>query len=225
MLGSIEKNFFKITQRLGLLFAMLSFVAVIILGIISFDKFTATASGKVDAPAIEFAKYQNPISTQGEGTGKDLSAKKEDKFSQEFNNHVEKIVANLERLPEGVIDKTDLKQNVKILVKIRSNPYTQDLQLAYAESLAKLTKQMVNVSGSQVNVDDFFKWYDKEFSKQASANKEQGIQQYFLVKLASVTVDEAIGFAVLGMAAAMLGVFIMFVMMLSMLRVEKNTRK
>ena len=124
-----------------------------------------------------------------------------------------------------MIDKTDLKQNVKILVKIRSNPYTQDLQLAYVESLAKLTKQMVNVSGSQVNVDDFFKWYDKEFSKQASANKEQGIQQYFLVKLASVTVDEAIGFAVLGMAAAMLGVFIMFVMMLSMLRVEKNTRK
>jgi hypothetical protein len=84
---------------------------------------------------------------------------------------------------------------------------------------------MVNVGGSQVNVDDFFKWYDKEFSKQANANKEQGIQQYFLVKLASVTVDEAIGFAVLGIAAAMLGVFIMFVMMLSMLRVEKNTRK
>jgi len=34
MLGSIEKNFFKITQRLGLLFAMLSFVAVIILGLL-----------------------------------------------------------------------------------------------------------------------------------------------------------------------------------------------
>jgi hypothetical protein len=84
---------------------------------------------------------------------------------------------------------------------------------------------MVDVGGSQVNVDNFIKWHDQEFAKQVDVNKQLNIQQYFLFKLASITIDEAIGFAILGAAALMLGIFIIFVMMLAMLRIEKNTRK
>ncbi|HIG88691.1 hypothetical protein [Candidatus Thioglobus sp.] len=225
MLKSIEKNFFIIVQRLGLFFALIAFVLVVVMSFISYDKINASISNKSNVPAIEFAKYQNPISAQTKDEIQALNTKEEDKFNQEFNTHIEKIVANLERLPEDVIDKTDLKQNVSILVKIKSNPYTKELQLAYAKSLARLIKQMVDVGGSQVNVDNFIKWHDQEFAKQVDVNKQLNIQQYFLFKLASITIDEAIGFAILGAAALMLGIFIIFVMMLAMLRIEKNTRK
>ncbi len=51
------------------------------------------------------------------------------------------------------------------------------------------------------------KWHDQEFAKQVDVNKQLNIQQYFLFKLASITIDEAIGFAILGAAALMLGIF------------------
>ncbi len=225
MLKSIEKNFFVIVQRLGIFFALIAFILVITLGFVSYDKINNQTNAQSNIPVIEFAKYQNPISAQTKDKDQGLDTKKEDKFNKEFDAYIEKIATNLEKLPEKVIDKTDLRQNVKILVKIKSNPYSQELQLAYAKSLAKLTKQMVNVSGSQVNVDDFIKWHDQEFAKQVDENKNLNIQQYLLFKLTSMTIQETIGFAVLGITAVMLGFFIMFVMMLAMLRIEKNTRK
>ena len=43
--------------------------------------------------------------------------------------------------------------------------------------------------------------------------------------MGSLQAEKATGFAMLGAAAAALGIFIMFVMMLVMLRIERNTRQ
>ena len=115
MLRSIEKNFFKIVQRLGLLFAMLAFVAVIFLGVTSYQKINIEASDQIDTPVINFADYQNPISVQETKISADL--KENDTFNQEFDTQVADIVAALEMMPDTSIDKTDLAQKVKILVK------------------------------------------------------------------------------------------------------------
>ncbi len=218
MLRSIEKNFFKIVQRLGLLFAMLAFAAVVILGVSSYQKINTEASDQIDTPVINFADYQNPISAQAVEISTDL--KEGDEFNQTFDAQVTDMVAALDTLPDTLIDKTDLAQKVKILVKIKSNDYPKDLQLAYAKSLAKLTKQMVVVGGEKTNVDDFIKWHDQEFAKQVNTQTKNNF-----LRMGSLQAEKATGFAMLGAAAAALGIFIMFVMMLVMLRIERNTRQ
>jgi hypothetical protein len=218
MLRSIEKNFFKIVQRLGLLFAILSFAAVVILGITSYQKINIEATDQIDTPVIHFADYQNPISAQEVEITTDL--KENDVFNQEFDAQVADIVAALDTLPDTSIDKTDLAQKVKILVKIKSNDYPKNLQLTYAKSLAKLTKQMVNVGGEKTNVDEFIRWHDQEFVKQVN-----GQTQNNFLRMGSLKAEKATGFAMLAAAAAALGIFIMFVMMLVMLRIERNTRQ
>jgi hypothetical protein len=218
MLRSIEKNFFKIVQRLGLLFAMLAFVAVIFLGVTSYQKINIEANNQIDTPVINFADYQNPISAQEAKISADL--KENDTFNQEFDTQVADIVAALETMPDTSIDKTDLAQKVKILVKIKSNDYPQNLQLAYAKSLAKITKQMVIVGSEKTNVDEFVKWHEQEFTKQVNTQTQNNF-----LSMGSLKAEKATGYAMLGAAAATLGIFIMFVMMLVMLRIERNTRQ
>ena len=71
MLRSIEKSFFKIVQRLGLLLAILSFIAVLVLGFISYQKISLEANDQTNIPMIYFSDYQNPIA---------LSQRKQNKF-------------------------------------------------------------------------------------------------------------------------------------------------
>lgn len=218
MLRAIEKNFFKIVQRLGLLFAILSFAAVVVLGVTSYQKINTKVSDQIDTPVINFADYQNPISAQEAEITTDL--KENNAFNQAFDEQVADMVTALEALPNTSIDKTDLAQKVKILVKIKSNNYPQKLQLAYAKSLAKLTKQMVIVGGEKTNVDEFVKWHEQEFAKQVNTQTKNNF-----LRMGSLQVEKSTGFIMLAAAAAALGIFIMFVMMLVMLRIERNTRQ
>ncbi len=222
MLNFIERNFFVIVQRLGLLFALLAFAATVVLGIVSYEKISLTATDRIKAPVIEYSKYQNPISVATPQERKVEQPKAQpvlDTFERDFDQAIVQIVDSLNTLGDDVINKADMQNRVKILVKIKSNPYPQSLQLAYAQSLAKLTKQLVNVGGDEINVDRFFSWHDKEFAQQVDAQTQGNI-----LKMSSLKNERMNGFVALGMAAAALGIFIMFVMMLVMLRIERNTR-
>ncbi|TEU27928.1 MAG: hypothetical protein E3I13_00220, partial [Gammaproteobacteria bacterium] len=86
MLRAIEKNFFKIVQRLGLLFAILSFAAVVVLGVTSYQKINTKVSDQIDTPVINFADYQNPISAQEAKITTDL--KENNAFNQAFDEQV-----------------------------------------------------------------------------------------------------------------------------------------
>jgi hypothetical protein len=78
---------------------------------------------------------------------------------------------------------------------------------------------MVNVGGEKTNVDEFIRWHDQEFVKQVNAQTQNNF-----LRMGSLKAEKATGFAMLVAAAAALGIFIMFVMMLVMLRIERNTR-
>ena len=86
--------------------------------------------------------------------------------------------------------------------------------------MAKLTKQMVIVGGEKTNVDEFVKWHEQEFAKQVNTQTQNNF-----LSMGSLKAEKATGYAMLGAAAAALGIFIMFVMMLVMLRIERNTRQ
>ena len=223
MLRSIERVFFWFVQRIELMFALVSFVAVIILGFVSYEKLNTKASDTISVPVIYFSQYQNSVNDQQQNIEKSIT-KTVDVFNSQdqsaFLADIDTIVSSLEQLIDQVVSKNNLRDRVEMLVKIKSSVYSKELQLAYAASLAELTQKMVKVSGDQIDVDDFIDWHDKEFSTQV------GIQtQRNLLKMNSIKSQKIAGFVTLNMAAAMLGIFIMFVMMLAMLRIEKNTRR
>lgn len=225
MLKFIENNFFLIVQRIGFLFALISLALIVFLSIFSYEKISSKATDAIAPPIIELAKYQNPISLRIDNNQKKLNPtqsqiKIQPSFNRAFDLQVERIISNLQLLPDGVIDPSDLKFNIKVMIKIKSNTYSQALKLNYVESLAKLTKQLVSVGGNKVDVVDFLHWHDQEFAHQVDRQTQQN-----LINIGAARANQMTGFISLAMAGAALGFFIMFVMMLAMLRIERNTRK
>ena len=225
MLKFMEKSFFSLVQKIGLLFALISFTLVVFLGWFSYEKINSRATDEISKPMIELAKYQNPISLQLETAPTDTMignapSDSQVAFNQMFDAHIEQIMANLQALPNEVVGKSDAQFQIKVMIKIKSNAYVPALKLSYVESLSRLTRQLVNVGGSQVNVDEFLHWHDQEFARQVDQQTQQN-----LIKMGTAKSDQMTGFISLGMMGAALGFFIMFVMMLAMLRIERNTRR
>lgn len=223
MLNFLEKSFFMIVQRIGLLFALIALAAVVILGFISYEKLNTKVSDKINTPDINFSKYQNPIDIQPSSVNETATAtfNAGDANIPIFNAHIDTIVNSLKQLPDSVVSKADLQDRVEILVKIKTSAYSKELQLAYAASLAELTPQLIiNTDKHQIDIDDFLKWHDQEFSTQVSIQTQKN-----LLRMNSVKARKVAGFVTLNMAVVVLGIFIMFVIMLAMLRIEKNTRQ
>ena len=225
MFKFIENNFFLIVHRIGFLFALISLALIVFLGVFSYEKLSSRATDEISAPSIELAKYQNPISLQvePEKVSQAVSVVEDDSqviFNQKFDAQIEQIITNLQALPNEVLDENDLQFQIKVMIKIKSNAYSPELKLSYVESLSRLTKQLVNVGGDQVNIDEFLQWHDQEFAYQVNEQAQQN-----LMKMGTARTDQMTGFISLGMLGAALGFFIMFVMMLVMLRIERNTRR
>ncbi|SMN11708.1 hypothetical protein SPBRAN_1994 [uncultured Candidatus Thioglobus sp.] len=205
MPGFIEKSFLKFTQYLSLLLAVM---ALITAGTIGYN----TINTEPNKSNIQFSDYQRLIRDQETNIGKNLEENKH--FNQVFNIHIDNIVSALNNMPDKVVDKTDLKQRVRISTKAKLAKYPQSLQLSYVESLARLTKQIANV-GAEVNMDDLTQWHDQSFLQQAKAKKEANflqVGQFQIEKSAYFSIRE------------MLIVFMLLVIILAVLRIEKNTR-
>ncbi|CAB5505662.1 hypothetical protein THERMOT_2192 [Bathymodiolus thermophilus thioautotrophic gill symbiont] len=209
MLRIIEKSFLRITQVVGLVFAIIALVMAVTIG---YNKINVKVDGKVDAPNIKLADYQKLIRTQEVKIGKNLNNNQY--FDQEFDAYINDIVGALSNLPNGVINKIDLKQKVKISTKVKLNQYPQALQLAYVKSLAKLTRQVANVGG-EINVDNFVKWHDQAFFQKMKAQDARNFLQ-----IGSLKIEKSAYFAIW----KALAIFVMLVIMLAVLRIEKNTR-
>ncbi len=208
-MGFIEKVFLKITQMTGLLFAI---IILIMAGILGYDNISITDE-KSDIPAIQFADYQKIARNQEDKIAKNLG--KNQQFEQEFNAHIDDIVIALSNLSDQVVDKNNLKQKVKVSSKIKLNRYPQSVQLSYVQSLAKLINQ-VAIVGAKVNIDELTNWHDQSFFRQIQENSEANF-----IKIGTVKIKQNIYSALWN---ALL-IFAMLVIMLAVLRIERNTRK
>ena len=220
----MEKSFFSLVQKLGLIFALISFTMVVFLGWFGYEKISSQATDDINTPIISLAKYQNPISLQVDNVKSQQSIGNTKKntqilFDQEFDAYIEQIMTNLQMLPHQTVESSDAQFQTKVMIKIKAIVYVPALKLSYVKSLSKLTRQLVNVGGNQVNIDEFLHWYDQEFARQVELQTQQN-----LIKMGTAKSDQMTGFISLAMMGAALGFFIMFVMMLAMLRIEKNTR-
>jgi hypothetical protein len=160
MFRFIEKSFLKITQILGLLFATIVLVVAVI---VSYNKIDVKADDKIDTPVVKFADYQKLIRNQKAKISKNLDNNQ--RFDKTFNAYIDDIVSALSGLSDNVIDKTDLKQKVKISSKVKLSQYPQSVSVAYVKSLAKLTNQVAIVD-VKVNMDELVNWHDQSFFQQ-----------------------------------------------------------
>ncbi|BBB22911.1 conserved hypothetical protein [Abyssogena phaseoliformis symbiont OG214] len=225
MLRFIEKNFFIIVQRIGLLFALVSLIAVIALGVVSYEKINTQVSDKIENPVVDFDQYQNSRAPTNNikiylDVNQSLKQDEQNSFEREFDKYTQQIINHLQQLPDKIINKADMQYRIKILLKIKSNPYTKTLQLAYVQSLEKLIKQALNIENNRINIEGLLHWHDQMFAQQVNQQTQGN-----LLKMGAVKTQQMIGFIALGMVVVALGIFIMFVMMLAMLRIEQNTRK
>ena len=225
MLKFIENNFFLIVQRIGFLFALMSLALIVFLGMFGYEKISSRATDVISAPIIKLADYQNPISLQNNvelpnAEFDNVQFETQLAFSKEFDEQVDLIISIFQKLPEGMVSQNDLQFKIKVMIKIKTDVYSPELKLYYAQSLAKLAQQLVNVGGDQINIDEFLQWHDQQFAYQVNLQTQQN-----LMKISSARADQLTGFISLGMTMAALGFFIMFVMMLAMLRIERNTRR
>lgn len=223
MLTSIEKVFLKIAQYLGVLFAIIAFSAVVLLGYGAYHKFNLSDNAPSNLPSVDLSYYQSSKKIQAQKISYDLD--KNDRFNHAFNRHVEDIETSLDNLPDSVVEKADLGQKVRVLVKINSDGYSQDIKLAYAQSLSQLLQQLVEQNPSEININELIQWHDQSFSKQVDEQQQSAIQKNLFVQLSTLEAQDGIRVMFIFAAALALGFFIMFVMMLAMLRIERNTRQ
>ncbi len=210
MFKFIEKSFLKITQIVALLFATIVLVVAVI---VSYNKVDIKIEGKVDTPVVKFADYQKFTRTQEEKISKNLDDNQH--FDKTYNTYIDDIATTLGGLSDNVVDKTDLKQKVKISSKVKLAPHPQPTQLAYLESLAKLTNQ-VAIVGAKVNMDELIKWHDQSFFQQVKEKDQRNFLQIGPVRI------EKNAYSAMWEALA---IFTMLVIMLAVLRIEQNTRK
>ncbi|CAB9539299.1 hypothetical protein [uncultured Gammaproteobacteria bacterium] len=208
MLRFIEKSFLKITQVVGLLFAIIVLVTAITIG---YNKINIKVD-KVEVPRIKLADYQKIMRTQEIKIGKNLDSNQY--FNQEFDTYIDDIVSSLGSLPDSVISKTDLRQKVKISTRDKLSQHPQAFQLAYVKSLAKLTRQIANVGG-KINMDNFVNWHDQAFFQKMQTKDARNFLQ-----IGSLKIEKSAYFAIW----RALAMFAMLVIMLAVLRIEKNTR-
>lgn len=212
-MGFIEKVFLKITQIIGLLCVISILVTA---GMLGYNNISITDE-KSDIPVIQFADYQKMTRKQENKIADNLVNNQQ--FEQKFNSYINDIVIALSNLSNQVsdqaVDKNNLKQKVKMASKIKLNRYPQSVQLSYVQSLAKLTNQ-VAIVGAKVNIDELTHWHDQSFFRQIQENSKVNFIQIGSVKIKQNT------YAALWNA---LLIFAMLVIMLAVLRIERNTRK
>ncbi|CAB5503724.1 hypothetical protein [uncultured Gammaproteobacteria bacterium] len=210
MFRFIEKSFLKITQILGLLFATIVLVVAVI---VSYNKIDVKADDKIDTPVVKFADYQKLIRNQKAKISKNLDNNQ--RFDKTFNAYIDDIVSALSGLSDNVIDKTDLKQKVKISSKVKLSQYPQSVSVAYVKSLAKLTNQVAIVD-VKVNMDELVNWHDQSFFQQIKEKDKRNFLQVGPLRI------EKSAYSAMW---EVLAIFMLLVIMLAVLRIEQNTRK
>ncbi len=210
MFRFIEKSFLKITQILGLLFATIVLVVAVI---VSYNKIDIKADDKIDTPVVKFADYQKLIRNQKAKISKNLDNNQ--RFDKTFNAYIDDIVSALSGLSDNVIDKTDLKQKVKISSKVKLSQYPQSVSVAYVKSLAKLTNQVAIVD-VKVNMDELVNWHDQSFFQQIKEKDKRNFLQVGPLRI------EKSAYSAMW---EVLAIFMLLVIMLAVLRIEQNTRK
>jgi hypothetical protein len=208
----IEKNFFGLAKLIAFIVAIGSVVAIVMSGLMAFEKLQATNNVRISTPIIDYQEYKN-------GTLVIENKAEPGIFAKSIEEETDEIIKNLGTLSDEIINKDNMKTKVKVLLKLKTEKYPENIQLAYISSLNRLIKQLVADANDNTNVDEFLSWHDLQFAK--SYDDQIDIQKNEQKRIDQIHTE---GKELIILTIAGLGFFALFIMMLVLFRIEHNTR-
>ena len=212
MFRFIEKNFFGLAKLIAFIVAIGSVVAIVMSGLMAFEKLQTTNNVRISIPIIDYQEYKN-------GTLVIENKAEPGIFVKSIEEETDDINKNLGTLSEEIINKDNMKTKVKVLLKLKTEKYPENIQLAYISSLNRLIKQLVADANDNTNVDEFLSWHDLQFAK--SYDDQIDIQKTEQKRIDQIHTE---GKELIILTIAGLGFFALFIMMLVLFRIEHNTR-
>ena len=208
----IEKNFFGLAKLIAFLVAIGSVVAIVMSGLMAFEKLQVTNNVRISTPIIDYQEYKNGALVIENKTEPGI-------FAKSIEEETDEIIKNLGTLSDEIINKDNMKTKVKVLLKLKTEKYPENIQLAYISSLNRLIKQLVADANDNTNVDEFLSWHDLQFAK--SYDDQIDIQKTEQKRIDQIHTE---GKELIILTIAGLGFFALFIMMLVLFRIEHNTR-
>jgi hypothetical protein len=208
----IEKNFFGLAKLIAFIVAIGSVVAIVMSGLMAFEKLQTTNNVRISTPIIDYQEYKN-------GTLVIENKAEPGIFAKSIEEETDEIIKNLGTLSDEIINKDNMKTKVKVLLKLKTEKYPENIQLAYISSLNRLIKQLVADANDNTNVDEFLSWHDLQFAK--SYDDQIDIQKTEQKRIDQIHTE---GKELIILTIAGLGFFALFIMMLVLFRIEHNTR-
>lgn len=207
-----EKNFFGLAKLIAFLVAIGSVVAIVMSGLMAFEKLQATNNVRISTPIIDYQEYKNGALVIENKAEPGI-------FAKSIEEETDEIIKNLGTLSDEIINKDNMKTKVKVLLKLKTEKYPENIQLAYISSLNRLIKQLVADANDNTNVDEFLSWHDLQFAK--SYDDQIDIQKTEQKRIDQIHTE---GKELIILTIAGLGFFALFIMMLVLFRIEHNTR-
>jgi hypothetical protein len=208
----IEKNFFGLAKLIAFIVAIGSVVAIVMSGLMAFEKLQATNNVRISTPIIDYQEYKNGALVIENKAEPGI-------FAKSIEEETDEIIKNLGTLSDEIINKDNMKTKVKVLLKLKTEKYPENIQLAYISSLNRLIKQLVADANDNTNVDEFLSWHDLQFAK--SYDDQIDIQKNEQKRIDQIHTE---GKELIILTIAGLGFFALFIMMLVLFRIEHNTR-
>lgn len=208
----IEKNFFGLAKLIAFIVAIGSVVAIVMSGLMAFEKLQATNNVRISTPIIDYQEYKNGALVIENKAEPGI-------FAKSIEEETDEIIKNLDTLSDEIINKDNMKTKVKVLLKLKTEKYPENIQLAYISSLNRLIKQLVADANDNTNVDEFLSWHDLQFAK--SYDDQIDIQKTEQKRIDQIHTE---GKELIILTIAGLGFFALFIMMLVLFRIEHNTR-
>lgn len=208
----IEKNFFGLAKLIAFIVAIGSIVAIVMSGLMAFEKLQVTNNVRISTPIIDYQEYKNGALVIENKAEPGI-------FAKSIEEETDEIIKNLGILSDEIINKDNMKTKVKVLLKLKTEKYPENIQLAYISSLNRLIKQLVADANDNTNVDEFLSWHDLQFAK--SYDDQIDIQKTEQKRIDQIHTE---GKELIFLTIAGLGFFALFIMMLVLFRIEHNTR-
>lgn len=208
----IEKNFFGLAKLIAFIVAIGSIVAIVMSGLMAFEKLQVTNNVRISTPIIDYQEYKNGALVIENKAEPGI-------FAKSIEEETDEIIKNLGILSDEIINKDNMKTKVKVLLKLKTEKYPENIQLAYISSLNRLIKQLVADANDNTNVDEFLSWHDLQFAK--SYDDQIDIQKTEQKRIDQIHTE---GKELIILTIAGLGFFALFIMMLVLFRIEHNTR-
>ncbi|MEK9887958.1 MAG: hypothetical protein VW735_04355, partial [Gammaproteobacteria bacterium] len=178
----------------------------------AFEKLQATNNVRISTPIIDYQEYKNGALVIENKAEPGI-------FAKSIEEETDEIIKNLGTLSDEIINKDNMKTKVKVLLKLKTEKYPENIQLAYISSLNRLIKQLVADANDNTNVDEFLSWHDLQFAK--SYDDQIDIQKNEQKRIDQIHTE---GKELIILTIAGLGFFALFIMMLVLFRIEHNTR-